>query len=56
MSGSGKGLIGLWLYRMGDSTDWTLKEGIPGKSRGVRFGKLKSNDLATSEGFLFFEN
>lgn len=35
MSASGKGLIGLWLYRMGDSTDWTLKEGVPSKMREV---------------------
>ncbi|CAL8115370.1 unnamed protein product [Orchesella dallaii] len=33
MSASGKGLIGLWLYRMGDSTDWTLKEGVPGSGK-----------------------
>lgn len=25
MSGSGKGLIGLWLYRTGE--EWALKEG-----------------------------
>ncbi|XP_035713261.1 tryptophan 5-hydroxylase 1 isoform X1 [Folsomia candida] len=40
MSGSGKGLLGLWLYRMGDSTDWTLKESVgrnkePGKVGGI---------------------
>lgn len=28
MSGSGKGLLGLWLYRSGDS-EWALKEGSP---------------------------
>lgn len=25
MSGSGKGLLGLWLYRMGDE-EWKLKD------------------------------
>lgn len=28
MSGSGKGLLGLWLYRSGDS-EWAVKEGSP---------------------------
>lgn len=28
MSGSGKGLLGLWLYRSGES-EWALKEGSP---------------------------
>jgi hypothetical protein len=27
MSGSGKGLLGLWLYRTGE--EWALKEGPP---------------------------
>ena len=27
MSGSGKGLLGLWLYRTGE--EWALKENIP---------------------------
>ena len=35
MSGSGKGLIGLWLYKMGDSTDWTLKEAMQRKAQQV---------------------
>ena len=33
MSGSGKGFIGLWLYKMGDSQDWTLKESNPQQQR-----------------------
>lgn len=28
MSGSGKGLLGLWLYRSGES-EWAVKEGSP---------------------------
>ena len=28
MSGSGKGLLGLWLYRSGEK-EWALKEGSP---------------------------
>lgn len=28
MSGSGKGLLGLWLYRSGES-EWSVKEGAP---------------------------
>lgn len=28
MSGSGKGLLGLWLYRSGEQ-EWALKEGSP---------------------------
>lgn len=28
MSGSGKGLLGLWLYRSGDK-EWAVKEGSP---------------------------
>ncbi len=27
MSGSGKSLIGLWLYRTGNGEEWTLKDG-----------------------------
>lgn len=27
MSGSGKSLLGMWLYRRGE--EWTLKEGSP---------------------------
>lgn len=27
MSGSGKGLLGLWLYRSGE--EWTVKEDCP---------------------------
>lgn len=27
MSGSGKGLLGLWLYRTGE--EWAMKEGSP---------------------------
>lgn len=27
MSGSGKGLLGVWLYRRGDN--WAIKEGSP---------------------------
>jgi len=33
MTGSGKGLLGLWLYKMGDSTDWTLKESMNRKKQ-----------------------
>lgn len=28
MSGSGKGLLGLWLYRSGEQ-EWAIKEGSP---------------------------
>lgn len=28
MSGSGKGFLGLWLYRSGEQ-EWALKEGSP---------------------------
>lgn len=28
MSGSGKGLLGLWLYRSGEH-EWAVKEGSP---------------------------
>lgn len=28
MSGSGKGLLGLWLYHSGDK-EWAVKEGSP---------------------------
>lgn len=28
MSGSGKGLLGLWLYRSGEQ-EWAVKEGSP---------------------------
>lgn len=28
MSGSGKGLLGLWLYHSGEQ-EWALKEGSP---------------------------
>lgn len=28
MSGSGKSLLGLWLYRSGES-EWSVKEGSP---------------------------
>lgn len=35
MSGSGKGLLGVWLYRRGDN--WAIKEGSPiHKSSDVR--------------------
>lgn len=32
MSGSGKGLLGLWLYRQGGD-DWALRDRPPGKVR-----------------------
>ena len=35
MSGSGKGLLGMWLYRRDE--EWTIKEGSPlHRSRDVR--------------------
>lgn len=39
MSGSGKGLLGVWLYRRGDN--WAIKEGSPiHKSSDVCIPKL----------------
>lgn len=29
MSASGKSLLGLWLYRSGESNEWAVKEGSP---------------------------
>ncbi|XP_058122940.1 tryptophan 5-hydroxylase 1 [Anopheles ziemanni] len=42
MSGSGKGLLGLWLYHSGDQ-EWAVKEGSP-LHRRKEFAKSKSVD------------
>lgn len=50
MSGSGKSLLGVWLYRRGES--WAVKEGSPlHKSRDVRcriFNAKKIDDSVIS--------
>jgi len=48
MSGSGKGLLGLWLYRTGE--EWALKDGPPRSApRQVR---IWASDLPVNWGAL----
>lgn len=44
MSGSGKGLLGLWLYRSGEQ-EWALKEGSPIHRTKPLPGEVKTEGL-----------
>ncbi|XP_055706732.1 tryptophan 5-hydroxylase 1 [Phlebotomus papatasi] len=48
MSGSGKGLLGLWLYRSGEQ-EWAVKEGSP-LHRRRDFAKKESSGNSSSPG------
>lgn len=51
MSGSGKGLLGLWLYRSGES-EWALKEGSPLHKKKDLVVNIKHYNRM----FFFYEN
>lgn len=56
MSGSGKSLLGVWLYRRGES--WAVKEGSPlHKSRNVCyhiFDKIKKKQIIFKNDKFYF--
>ncbi|KAG8249062.1 hypothetical protein J6590_027820 [Homalodisca vitripennis] len=45
MSGSGKGLLGLWLYRSGE--EWTIKQSVP-KPVSICWTFMKKKSVSVS--------
>lgn len=48
MSGSGKGLLGLWLYRSGEQ-EWAVKEGSPLHHKKETFELVKTADNSKND-------